>query len=167
LLTRRSCGRTCRGEIQETHAHLRVQFFKPDQHLGRYWRASLGRFTQARQKPFDQIESQQVPDRGLGPFYCVETKSFTTPFLIRTKPEADVVVEDVWPQPWTLPFGILPLGSPERRMKKHELAERLPSLSDDGRHWTQLLHVEPPTVFALSQISEEDWAVLVSELAVE
>jgi len=117
--------------------------------------------------PSIRSKASKLPIGGLGLFYCVETKSFTTPFLIRTKPQADVVVEDVWPEPWALPFGILPLGSPERRMKKHELAERLPSLSDGGRHWTQLLHVEPPTVFAPSQISEEDWAVLVSELAVE
>lgn len=100
----------------------------------------------------------------LGLFYCVENKSLTTPFVVASKPRFDEVVSHIWPEPWELPFGIIPLGTPHRQLPVSDLASKLPSLRGGGA-WSSLFHVTPITVFAASQLTAEDWAVLVSELA--
>src|SRR5712691_10595148 len=43
-------------------------------------------------------------DRGL--LYCEQKHSFTTPFIVESKPDPDIVVKHVWPEPWVLPFSI-------------------------------------------------------------
>lgn len=100
----------------------------------------------------------------LGLFYCVATKSLTTPFLVTTTPRFGEVIANVWPESWELPFGIVPLGSPHKQIPVASLAEKLPSLTG-GKSWTSLFTFQPVTVFAASRPSTEDWAILVAELA--
>ena len=110
-----------------------------------------------------QTNAKKLPVGGLGILYCVDAQSFTTPFVVTSKPDVDATVTNIWPEPWTLPFSIFPLGSPMRQLHKDRLAKLLPSLKN-GRIWDQLLHVQPITVFAPSQLSDEDWSAIVGEL---
>jgi len=105
--------------------------------------------------------SQNLPIGSLGLFYCVKEQSLTTPFVIRSKPKEEDA-KDIWPQTWALPFDIIPLGSPEKRVPKDDLKILLPSLKN--KSWNQLIHVSGSTVFSASKISEEDWGILINKL---
>lgn len=99
-----------------------------------------------------------------GIIYCSETQAFTTPFLVLSSPVPDQTVSNVWPEPWTLPFRIHPLGTPRRQLHKDRLDTDLPSLRDRARQWNHVLLVTPVTVFVPSEIDEGDWEVLVTQL---
>jgi hypothetical protein len=114
-----------------------------------------------------QGKAKNLPIGGLGIFYCVQEKALTTPFLIRSKPEPNRVIEHIWPEKWSLPFRIVPLGSPDSLITTIDLKKLLPSLSTGAKRWNELFHVSPLTVFAASKISETDWEILVSRLADE
>jgi hypothetical protein len=62
-----------------------------------------GRYTKAAK--------MKIGDVGL--LYCSENKNFTVPFVVRSLPEFRLV-QDIWPEPWALPFKIDPLGSPAK-----------------------------------------------------
>jgi hypothetical protein len=102
----------------------------------------------------------------IGVFYCVKEESLTTPFIVSTPPQMDAVITHIWQGAWSLPFGIIPFGTPKRQLKVHTLGSNLPSLVG-GKSWTSIFHVAPMTIFAPSRLSEEDWAFLVQELAGE
>jgi hypothetical protein len=91
----------------------------------------------------------------LGLFYCVATKSFTTPFLVTSAPRFGETIADVWPESWELPFGIAPLGSPRKQVPVSSLASKLSGLAG-GKSWTSLFTFQPITVFAASQLLSED-----------
>jgi hypothetical protein len=71
--------------------------------------------------------------------------------LILSKPAADEVIDNVWPEPWTLPFRIHPLGTPRRQLHKDRLESTLPSLRDGSRQWNHVLLITPVTVFVPSE----------------
>lgn len=98
-----------------------------------------------------------------GIIYCSDVSAFTTPFLVISQPEEDVMVDDVWPERWTLPFRIRPLGTPHKRVHKDELATLLPSLAD-GRNWSHVFHIQPTTLFVPSEIPDQDWEILFTKL---
>ena len=100
----------------------------------------------------------------VGVMYCSETQAFTTPFLVLSKPEKNETVYDVWPEPWTLPFRIHPLGTPRGQLHKDKVSTDLPSLRSGSRQWHHVLLVQPVTVFVPSEIEEADWEVLVNTL---
>jgi hypothetical protein len=110
-----------------------------------------------------RTKAKKLPVGSLGLLYCVDTQSVTTPFLITSKPDGEANVTNVWPERWTLPFSIFPLGSPRLQVHKDNLGALLPSLRGSNQ-WDQLLHIQPTTVFAPWQIADEDWSALVSEL---
>ena len=100
----------------------------------------------------------------LGLFYCVATKSLTTPFLVSSPPRFGETITNVWRDSWQLPFGIVPLGSPHKQVAVGSLARKLPSLAD-GKQRTSLFNFQPITAFAASHLLPEDWAIIVAELA--
>jgi hypothetical protein len=110
-----------------------------------------------------QTKAKNLPVGALGVIYCVDIQSFTTPFVVTSKPDLVATITDVWPEPWTLPFSLFPLGSPRRRVHKDKLATLLPSLKSGGQ-WDKLLHVAPVTVFAPSQLTDDDWSALAGQL---
>jgi hypothetical protein len=109
--------------------------------------------------------AEQLPLGAFGMLYCVEKQSFTVPFVVRSRPDIHAVVREVWPEPWRLPFQIIPLGSPRRQMSKDELGSRLPAFSRSGQPWTHTFHIQPATAFAPSEVDDGDWQVLVGALA--
>jgi hypothetical protein len=107
----------------------------------------------------------RVGARGI--IYCSDTQTFTTPFLVASKPEPDKEIDNVWPETWTLPFRIMPLGTPRRQLQKDRLSSVLPSLQGSDRHWNHVLLIQPTTVFVPSQVGDEDWEVFLLNLATE
>ena len=109
-------------------------------------------------------KSQKLKVGEFGIFYVKETKSFTTPFVIRSRPKKNGSVSNVWAATWYLPFSIVPLGSPHVSISARKLNTVLPSLVSSKKNWDQLLSVSPNTVFASAKINAEDWAVLIEKL---
>jgi hypothetical protein len=110
-------------------------------------------------------KARKLPVGAFGIFYCVETHSFTVPFVIRSRPDMDEAISNVWPERWRLPFQIVPLGTPRKRTSKNGLVSLLPGLRASGKNWHHYFHVEGTTVFAPSEIDEGDWHILFQELA--
>ena len=65
-----------------------------------------------------------------GLLYCNPKHAFTTPFIVRSRADPVKVVNDVWPEPWRLPFKIEPLGDLSRQMPADEAKKRWPFLQD-------------------------------------
>ena len=105
-----------------------------------------------------------MPIGALGLIYCSATHSFTTPFLVGSSP-TERTIEDVWPEPWTLPFRILPLGTPRKHLPKSDVATTLPTLRSTGRQWNHVLLVSPTTVFVPSKVDAADWEAIIIALA--
>jgi hypothetical protein len=110
-------------------------------------------------------KAASMPVGALGLLYCVETQSFTTPFLVRTQPQQGTTISHVWPEPWQLPFGIVPLGSPNRQLHKDAVTRQLPTIVNGGGPWHHLLHIQPTTVFVPSVLSDADWTEFIQALA--
>ena len=109
-------------------------------------------------------KSENVEIGSFGIFYCVETKSLTTPFILRSKPHISDVVRNVWADTWELPFKIIPLGTPNKSISTDRLSTLLPSLKSGNGRWDLLFHFQPITVFAPSQITSADWTILIENL---
>lgn len=109
-----------------------------------------------------RTKAKRLPVGQFGLFYCTQTKSVMAPFVISTQPDMTSEVTNIWPETWALPFGIVPLGTPENQIHTKDLAV-LPAVRA-GTPWQKLLHFQPTTVFAPSHLSAGDWAVLASRL---
>jgi hypothetical protein len=105
-------------------------------------------------------------DHGL--LYCEETHSFTTPFIVASKADPDIVVKDVWPEPWVLPFSISPLGGLEKQLPANAARMRWPLIERRGcgrGGVTAALNITGVTVFSPVSITEEDWRLVLADLA--
>jgi hypothetical protein len=111
-----------------------------------------------------RAKASKVGVGSLGILYCSVDKSFTSPFVVHSKPELDRVVEHVWDGRWILPFGIRSLGNPHARLPWEEAKRALPSCKA-GKPLHSLIHVQPLTVFAGSEVEWADWQVLIERLA--
>jgi hypothetical protein len=126
------------------------------------WAVSLNR---ARNKG-TITKSKKMQIGSIGIIYCSETKEFTTPFLVTSDADPEIVVSNIWPQEWGLSFGILPLGSPKKRIHKDKLRTELPSATGTGaRKLFEILPVRTDFSFQASKITAEDWAYLFHNLA--
>lgn len=103
----------------------------------------------------------------LGLLYCNETHSFTTPFLVYSPPDPERRVTDVWPEPWRLPLNIHPLGNPTRQLHMDIAKERWPVLKNSGQaSVSAAMNITGTTVFVPTEISAEDWSLILSDLSV-
>jgi hypothetical protein len=119
------------------------------------------RWAVSQPNPAARGKARNLPVGGFGLLYCVQTSSFTVPFVIGSRPNMDEIVYHVWPEAegWHLPFKIIPLGTPEKKISTNEL-QSLPDLIASGKRWNDYLLVSPTTVFAGSEVSEADWEIL-------
>lgn len=107
----------------------------------------------------------------LGVLYCMPTKSFTAPFIVRSPADSIAVVNDIWPEPWCLPFKIEPLGDLSRQLPANEAEKRWPVLrkrleKTNGRGGVSAaMNITGTTVFVPVPITEEDWAIICDDLA--
>ncbi|MDQ8757694.1 hypothetical protein RCO27_15805 [Sphingosinicella sp. LHD-64] len=108
----------------------------------------------------------KMPVGAGGILYCNETKSFTTPFIVYSSPNPDEQVENIWPEPWVLPFSIKPLGDPRRAMTIAESKRALPTLRTQGANLNNTVYVHGKMAFTQSKLGEADWMVLIEKLAI-
>lgn len=112
-------------------------------------------------------KAAKMPIGAFGILYCSETSSYTTPFVVYSKPAADEVITNVWRDPWVLPFGIKPLGNPIRSLTIAKMLKIIPNamergITDPRKHF---ITVQGNFAFQPSEITDEDWAMLIEELA--
>ena len=103
----------------------------------------------------------------LGLLYCNETHSFTTPFLVYSTPDPDRIISDIWPEAWRLPFRIHPLGNPSRQLHMDTAKQRWPVLMNSKQaSVSAALNITGTTVFVPTEISAEDWSLILDDLSV-
>lgn len=106
-----------------------------------------------------------------GVIYCNPTHAFTTPFIVRSHVDPDAVVNDVWPEPWRLPFKIEALGDLSRQLTADEAKIRWPVLrnrleANKGRGGVSAaMNITGTTVFVPVSITSEDWVIICQDLA--
>jgi hypothetical protein len=104
-----------------------------------------------------------------GVLYCSPTQSFTTPFIVESRADPRKVVTDIWPEPWSLPFSIEPLGDPRRQLYMEKAKLRWPILHRKAHipSVTAALNLTGATVFVPNDISDEDWRLIIEDLAID
>jgi len=103
-----------------------------------------------------------------GLLYCNPRHAFTVPFIVRSKPDPDAVVNDVWPEPWRLPFKIETLGTLSRQMPADEAKRRWPFLQKrlgPSGGVSAAMNLTGTTVFVPVEITPDDWALICDDLA--
>lgn len=111
--------------------------------------------------------ASDMPVGAFGILYCSQTHSLTTPFVVYSKPDKNRTETSVWEGEWVLPFDIKPLGSPRRQMHRGIAKSALPSMAVRGfKHVDQLIYTKGVQTFVPSEISDDDWSVLIRELAI-
>jgi len=115
-----------------------------------------------------KTKAEKMPIGPFGVLYCNETSSYTTPFVVYSKPHATEVISNIWADPWVLPFGIKPLGNPQRSLTVAQMLEVIPHaterrITDPRKH---LITVQGNFAFQASDITDDDWAVLIEHLAI-
>ena len=113
-------------------------------------------------------KAAKMPVGSFGILYCNETNSYTTPFVVYSRPDPKRTISNIWAEPWVLPFGIKPLGNPTLSMSIEQARELLPSMQEEGRDDPRkhLITVQGNFAFQASHISESDWTVLIEKLAI-
>jgi hypothetical protein len=110
-------------------------------------------------------KSMRMKAGSLGLLYCNESQSFTTPFVVLSMPDASRIVTNVWLGEWHLPFRIHPLGSPDRQLHKAKATEVLQVLRESPNNVSATMNLTGTTVFVPKDISADDWALALGELA--
>jgi hypothetical protein len=108
-----------------------------------------------------------MPVGAFGVLYCSEDQCYSTPFVVLTRPDPTLMITNVWPEPWILPFGIRALGSPARSIQRELMYDLLPSLRNDKTlSVDDLLEIRGVQAFNASTITEADWAALFEALVI-
>ena len=111
--------------------------------------------------------ADKMPVGAFGLLYCSANHSYTTPFVVYSKPDADRIESSVWAGDWVLPFSIKPLGNPRRLLDRHKAASILPSMGERGiSNPDGMIYTKGTQVFVPSEITDADWSVLIKELAI-
>lgn len=112
-------------------------------------------------------KSKRLRLGSLGLLYCNQTHSFTTPFIVYSEPDPDRVIGEVWPENWRLPFKIHPLGTPSRQVHANDAKKKWAALKSTGQGGVSAaMNITGTTVFVPTEISAQDWALILADLAV-
>lgn len=85
------------------------------------------------------------------------------PFVVYSKVDPEHPETGVWAKTWVLPFAIKPLGDPRRHLTRERAKEILPSLQN--KSFEKLFLVQGQFAFQPTEVTDEDWAILIQELA--
>lgn len=112
-----------------------------------------------------ETKSMGMPVGAFGLIWCSAptVKAFTMPFRVVTEPEWRTE-ERIWPEPWSMPFAIEPLGSPARLLKRDD-AQKLLECLKTARSLTDVFFIGGTCAFVPSPIPEEDWDIILEELS--
>jgi hypothetical protein len=108
-------------------------------------------------------KAARMPIGAFGILYCNETGSLTVPFVVYSKADPESIETEVWSKTWVLPFSIKPLGNPRRQLTRERARQLLPSLKD--KSFEKLFLVQGQFAFQATDVADEDWAILIQELA--
>lgn len=108
-------------------------------------------------------KASRMPVGAFGILYCNETGSLTVPFVVYSKADVDRVETEVWSKAWVLPFAIKALGTPRRQIARDHAKQIIPSLKD--KSFEKLFLVQGQFAFQSTEVTDEDWAILIQELA--
>lgn len=108
-------------------------------------------------------KAARMPIGAFGILYCNETGALTVPFVVYSKADAERTETEVWSKPWVLPFAIKPLGAPRRQLSRERAREVVPSLA--SKSFAKLFLVQGQFAFEAAEVTDDDWAVLIRELA--
>lgn len=106
-----------------------------------------------------------------GIIYCNPTKSFTTPFIVTSEADQSQIVSNIWPEPWCLPFDIEPLGDLSKQLPAEKARERWPVLKrrlakNHGKGGVSAaMNITGTTVFVPVAVTDEDWEIILADLA--
>jgi hypothetical protein len=110
-----------------------------------------------------KTKSMNFPVGGFGLIYCSDGKFLTMPFKLRT--DVEWRMEDkIWPEPWAMPFGIEPLGSPRFRLPTAD-AKKVLDCFKGKNSLTDVFFVGGACNFTPSRIPDDDWELILEELA--
>ena len=108
----------------------------------------------------------EMPIGSFGILY-LSGHGYTTPFVIISEPNFIDPESKVWPEDWHLAFNIKPLGNPSKILSRKDALAQLPSMK--RRNLTNvddLIYTKGVQTFVPSEIGEDDWSILIKELAV-
>ncbi|MDB5710096.1 MAG: hypothetical protein JWL96_2166 [Sphingomonas bacterium] len=112
-------------------------------------------------------KAAKMPIGSFGLIYCSENQTYNTPFVVLGAVHPTLVIADVWPEPWILPFEIRALGNPSRAVRREEMYDLLPSLkAGPSLSVDDLLEIKGVQAFNASTITEADWAALFEALVI-
>lgn len=110
-------------------------------------------------------KSKKIKIGALGLFYCMEFRSFTTPFIILSKPDPNKIITDIWDGMWVLPFKILPLGNTSKMVYSQDAQNKWPILLNNSlNNVPAALKITGTTVFVPNIITDLDWEFIVKDL---
>jgi hypothetical protein len=108
-------------------------------------------------------KAARMPIGAFGILYCNQTGSLTVPFVVYSSADPDRRETEVWSKAWVLPFSIKSLGNPRRQLSRERARQILPSLRDSS--FEKLFLVQGQFAFQSTEVTNEDWAILIQELA--
>lgn len=112
-------------------------------------------------------KARQMPRGSHGVFYCADVSSeqhfLTMPFQVTDPPDFLRMRKHAWPG-FVLPFKFQPLGSPSKRLYRHEIAEFFSGSVPDN-YWNRVLLIAPTQAFVPSEVESNDWTRLLERLA--
>lgn len=110
--------------------------------------------------------AREMPVGSFGILY-LSGHGLTTPFVVTSEPNYVDPEGGVWPEEWYLSFGIEPLGNPSKMMSRNDAQVKLPSIARKGlKNVDALIFTKGVQTFVPSEIADDDWSVLIKELAV-
>lgn len=90
-------------------------------------------------------------------------KAFTMPFRVAT--DVQWRTEDhIWPEPWSMPFGIEPLGSPRHLLRRDDAFKVLDCLKT-AKSLTDVFFLGGTCAFVPSRVPDDDWEIILEELS--
>lgn len=107
----------------------------------------------------------EMPIGSFGILY-LSGQGYTTPFVVISDPNYVDPEMKVWPEEWHLDFGIKPLGNPSKILTRDAAMKKLPSIARKSlKSVDDLIFTKGVHAFVPSEIGEDDWSVLIRELA--
>jgi hypothetical protein len=108
----------------------------------------------------------EMPIGSFGILY-LSGQGYTTPFVVTSEPDYVDPETKVWPEEWHLAFDIKPLGNPSKILSRDDAMKKLPSIARKGlKNVDDLIYTKGVQTFVPSEIGEDDWSVLITELAI-
>jgi hypothetical protein len=144
----------------------------PSAKLSNIWAAvGAGRWAVSKSE-HDAVNKRRATlaaDMPIGSFgiLYLSGQGYTTPFVVTSEPDYIDAEKSVWPEEWYLAFNIKPLGNPSKILTRADAQKKLPSMGRKGfKNVDDLIYTKGVQTFVPSEIGDDDWSVLISELAI-